>query len=205
MLVDNLQVVHGDAVDTTTTSSFRIDANIYCGDVQGLDNRPVQLDRSDVPIEWKTHCSKDHDPFSDASQVFVCQTEVARYIQGELVNHADLVAKYQYRTHIFQLFLCGITARFLRYDHTAAIVSESFNYITNSPLLVEFLHRLSHLTRAELGHDVRYSTALTDDDRNLAMEKLGCFFEGQQKSRPIASLTVGEENRKAQAPCMGSC
>ena len=166
ILVDNLQVVHGDAVDTTTTSSLRIDANIYCGDVEGLDNRPVQLDRSDVPIEWKTHCSKDHDPFTDVSQEFVCQTEVARDIQGELVNYADLIAKYQYRTHIFQLFLCGTTARFLRYDHAAAIVSESFNYITNSSPLVEFLqdqsqqksHPVVSLTVSE--HDKEKHTLL---------------------------------------------
>ncbi|KAI6035705.1 hypothetical protein EDC04DRAFT_2704481 [Pisolithus marmoratus] len=43
--------------------------------------------------------------------------------------------------------------RLIRWDHAGAIVTNRFNYVDNSHLLVEFFWRFAHITRGGRGHD----------------------------------------------------
>ena len=203
-------IKYGDRIDSKTKSRLRIDTNIYCGDVdvKKLEDKPVQVDRSDVVVEWKRLASLD--PFVGSSEGLIKVAEGSKDSEEQLVDYVDLLANYQYRTHIFQVLICGNTARFLRYDHSAAIVTESFTFtsIKQSGLLVQFFHRLSRLSRTQVGHDTRYSTnipaGLALKTRSAARKVMDDAQEALQtvcksqstKDRPLTLLAAkdGEGN-----------
>ena len=178
-------------------------------DVEKLEAKPVQVDRSDVAIEWKRAASLD--PFVKSSEGLIKVAEGSKDVEGQLVGYVDLLANYQYRTHIFQLLICGNTARFLRYDHSAAIVTESFTYtkIEQSGLLVQFLHRLSRLSQTQLGRDTRYSTNIpaglalkpasaAQKVMEDAQEALQTVYKSRKstKDRPLTLLTAKDDGGK---------
>ena len=191
-----MQIVYTNRHRTKETSPLRADSSIYCNCVQGLEKHPIQLLRLDVPILWKPN--ESYDAFTNDPLGFVLDTKQAKETLRQLTLYTDLVAQYQYRTHIFQLLMCGTKARFIRYDHAAAIVSKSFNYSEQSPLLVQFLHRLAHLTPTGLGRDVRYSINVSESDTKLAKTHLERYFKERNISHPVASLSVWDEEKKEE-------
>ncbi|KAJ7584143.1 hypothetical protein C8J56DRAFT_1166983 [Mycena floridula] len=161
-LFPNLQFVVADRQDRHTSSKNRIDGVFAGGAVVNLDERPaVQTDSIKVPAEFKR---RKEDPFQPPKRVpFVKPTEDAKLVIGQLVDYADMVICGSYRIHLFQLLICGNTARFIRWDHSGAIVSTAFNYIKESHKLMIFLHRLNQLTDEQLGFDTRFQVASAAD------------------------------------------
>ena len=170
-----------------------LNSAIYCGDVQDLATCPIQINTLDVPILWKK--SRKSDPFcSDPYKLLKVSWQADRTLQ-RLAQWVNPVAEHQYRIHTFQLLICGNIARFIRYDHAAAIVSESFDYIKHSGLLVQFFHRLAHLNQTELGRDERY-TNISEADQQLVIslhEHFGSRKGGLVTPLVGISLTLKDE------------
>ncbi|KAI0085030.1 hypothetical protein BDY19DRAFT_1050818 [Irpex rosettiformis] len=95
-----------------------------------------------------------------------------RKIRGQLILYATEVFGHQQRTHLFQLLIFGQFARFIYFDHSGAIVSESVDYVEDSSLLVEFMWRFNHMSDVERGRDPTTAPALPGEKTqfNAAVE-----------------------------------
>ena len=100
---------------------------------------------------------------SDNEEGFEKQPAAALNVRGQLAHYAGLVFAHQHRTHAFQLLICGPLARFIRWDHSGAIVSDSFNYEENPLLLAQFFWRYNHMDDAERGIDLSVTHADEDE------------------------------------------
>ena len=78
----------------------------------------------------------------------------AARIRGQLAIYATQVFDHQHRTHLFQILVCGRHARFIFWDHSGAIVSDSFDYIEEPLVLTEFFWRYNHMSLEERGWDL---------------------------------------------------
>lgn len=85
---------------------------------------------------------------------FAKLTEDAARIRGQLSIYATQVFDHQHRTHLFQILVCGRHARFIFWDHSGAIVSDSFDYIEEPLILTEFFWRYNHMALGERGWDL---------------------------------------------------
>jgi hypothetical protein len=129
---------------------------------ENVDDNPVQHARSDITIEFKRNETDDPCKPYDKNRPVDKELSVgAQQGFGQLAGYVALLDQCQYRTHIFQVLMCGKYARFLRWDHSACLFTESFNYTTRkgSNRLMEFFHRFSQLSRAERGYDDNFTLA----------------------------------------------
>ncbi|KAI0766291.1 hypothetical protein BC629DRAFT_1725485 [Irpex lacteus] len=97
-------------------------------------------------------------------------------IQEQLARHAIGTFTRQYRTHLFQLLICGNLARFLLWDHSGAIVSEELNYLDDPSLLVRFIWHYNHMTPEARGLDSTARTA-SSDERATFQSKVKHFLD----------------------------
>jgi hypothetical protein len=112
-------------------------------------------------VSWtELKSSRKDDPFKDppegadrARWVFERDTSRAAHIRGQLTSHATAYMSSRFRLHSITLLILGAYARFIRWDRSAAIVSERFNYVEQPTLLVDYLWRLSHASDEALGID----------------------------------------------------
>ena len=110
---------------------------------------------------------------------FVKNTDEAGKIRGQLALYAKEVFDHQHRTHIFQLLVCGRHARFIFWDHSGAIVSDSFNYIENPDLMAEFFWRYNHMTPQARGWDLSVQDA-TEDEAKIFKEEVELFLKNME-------------------------
>ncbi|KAH8099792.1 hypothetical protein BXZ70DRAFT_1078132 [Cristinia sonorae] len=73
--------------------------------------------------------------------------------QGQLIVYSARMLARQHRTFAISLFVCGSTARFIRWDYGGSTVSESFNHVENPRILTEYQWRHGQLTRLQGGFD----------------------------------------------------
>ncbi|KAI0089391.1 hypothetical protein BDY19DRAFT_101525 [Irpex rosettiformis] len=95
-------------------------------------------------------------------------TDSALKVRGQLAIYANYAFTYQHRTHLFQLLVCGRHARFLFWDHSGAIVSDSFDYVQQPLLLAEFFWRYNYMTPAARGWDASVKLANPDQKKKFA-------------------------------------
>ncbi len=88
-------------------------------------------------------------------------------VRGQMAHYAALVFSRQHRTHLFQLLVCGRCARFFYWDHSGAIVSDSFDYVENARLLAQFFWRYNHMSDAKRGFDSSVTTASAAEKRTF--------------------------------------
>ncbi|KAI0632326.1 hypothetical protein C8Q77DRAFT_1074327 [Trametes polyzona] len=86
---------------------------------------------------------------------------------GQSVRYAALVCARQYRNFCFSLTLAGEIARFIRWDHAGAIVSEAFSILAEPELLCEFFWRFAHVSDSARGYDLTVSTATVEEERRF--------------------------------------
>jgi hypothetical protein len=119
--------------------------------------------------------------------------EDEQHVLGQLYGYVSGVDDCQYRTHVFQLFTCGRSARILRWDHSSCLFSEAFNYTDNSgsTYLAEFLYRFSRLSEADRGYDTRF-TILDEQhpDAQRVKPLLKPWVKGADKFRRLFKFTV---------------
>lgn len=99
------------------------------------------------------------DPLS-----FERDSDEARRIRGQLAAYATESFVHQHRTHLFQLLIFGHYARFLFWDHSGAIVSDRFDYVADSKLLVKFIWIYNHMSEPERGWDPTATFASPEEE-----------------------------------------
>lgn len=126
---------------------------------------------------------------------FVQLTEREVKTRGQLAIYAKEVFDHQHRTHTFQLLVCGRFARFIFWDHSGAIVSDSFNYVKSPQLLAEFFWRYNYMDRQTRGWDASVKIA-DGKERRMFKEKLEEFIKNmndenhKQRRLPHAEDTL---------------
>jgi hypothetical protein len=128
-----------------------------------------------------TEDAKSTDDSSSEPLIFFEKESVkSKYTLGQLAIYANEMFGHQQRTHIFQLFIAGRTARFIFFDHSGAVVTDAINYVQDSKLLVEFFWRLNHMSKVARGWD---PTARQPASKDIAVFKkvINAFLEDMNK------------------------
>jgi hypothetical protein len=139
----------------------------------------------EVPKTPDNHTSVDDAKSTDGSSsgplIFFEEDSVqSKYTLGQLAIYANEMFGHQQRTHIFQLFIAGRTARFILFDHSGAVVTDAIDYVHDSRPLVEFFWRLNHMSKVARGWD---PTARQPESKDTAMFKkvINTFLEDMNK------------------------
>jgi len=72
---------------------------------------------------------------------------------GQNAHYAHMVQTRQFRTSMFSLTISGGTARIMRWDRSGVLVTEAFDYKTNSKILIDFVWRFVKAKPARQGFD----------------------------------------------------
>ncbi|KAI0643940.1 hypothetical protein C8Q79DRAFT_914438 [Trametes meyenii] len=84
--------------------------------------------------------------------------------RGQSLQYCLQVLHRQHRLFVFTISICGNGyARFVRLDHSSALVSAQFNYIKHPEIIGTFLYRLSKLDLAGRGYDPTTTLASKDE------------------------------------------
>ncbi|KAI0682853.1 hypothetical protein BC835DRAFT_1524433 [Cytidiella melzeri] len=163
------------------------------------DSAPRSFDwfQASLMVEFKKHTSDD--PFWTSDLIlkpschpnrdlknrvaFEKHSRAARGTQGQLVIYASEVFAHQQRTHLFQLLICGEDARFICWDHSGAIVSESFDYTKQPLLLAEFLWRHNHMSDEAKGLDSTVKLACKADE-SVFRKSIDTFRKTERRKLP---------------------
>lgn len=76
-----------------------------------------------------------------------------------MITYYKEQASRQHRTFMFQIFIFGSFARFLRWDRSGAVVTRRFNYKEVPRLLAGFLWRYGRLSLPDRGWDTNFTLA----------------------------------------------
>lgn len=128
---------------------------------------PFEWSRCELPCEVKR--SADEDAFDDSDtnlndSLYNMTDEGSRNL-GQLVIYYKEQALRQHRTFIFQVFIFGSFARFLRWDRSGAVVTQKFNYKKEPRLLAGFLWRYARLSPVSRGWDPTFTLSDSVDVR----------------------------------------
>ncbi|KAI0667826.1 hypothetical protein C8Q78DRAFT_981280 [Trametes maxima] len=92
--------------------------------------------------------------------------------RGQSLQYCLQVLHRQHRIFVFTISICGNGyARFVRVDHSSALVSEQFHYLTQPDIIGTFLYRLAKLDMAGRGHDPTATLATKDEADKFAALK----------------------------------
>lgn len=115
---------------------------------------PFDCTCSALSIEVK-HNNTD-DPFVDFDgTTSSCENtrDSGKTTRGQIAMYADLQFRHQHRKCAHQLTICGCWCRFSFWDRSGVLVSQSFNYVNEPQLLMEFLWKFAHLDDRDQGWD----------------------------------------------------
>ncbi|THU93464.1 hypothetical protein K435DRAFT_607675, partial [Dendrothele bispora CBS 962.96] len=110
----------------------------------------------------------------------------------QLISYAVAQFAHQFRTHLFMVLVRGKTARFIRWDHAGAIVSNEFEYAEKS-YLADFYARYTHATLAARGIDTTVESIPFNTDEaaraRTALQDKG-FIPKTAKMAPIFKFHI---------------
>ncbi|CAL1710619.1 unnamed protein product [Somion occarium] len=86
-------------------------------------------------------------------QDFLPTSVDATDIRGQMAEYAAEILVQQHRTHVFMIYVHKDRARLARFDRAGCVISDSFNLVTESKKLLNFVFRLGQMTRSERGYD----------------------------------------------------
>jgi Fungal protein kinase len=191
-LIPGFKIVNtSDYPDQNSRKGKRIkpDPTMYKEDVDTTRN-VTQFDKLELHFEFKPKGSTDpfRDPKPDISPEerlawqFVSDSQSSQHCRGQLATYATEWCTRQHRVFAFSVFIYDPYVRFIRWDRSGIVVTERFNFRTNSQPLVDFLWRFVHLTDVQRGRDntVREATA---EEIQLAHEHLTQWKN--VKERPV--------------------
>lgn len=146
-----------------------------------------EQERGNSPLSSSTKSSY-YEPFESPS-------EHCKAFRASIVSHAAAQFSRQHRTFLFQLILVQNFARFIRWDHSGAIVSERFDYIAQPQLLAEFFWYFAHMDDEERGFDSTVRLA-TKAERKIFEDAVQAFLHdmkvGTKDGRPFRTLPDAE-------------
>lgn len=143
----------------------------------GVDTteRVTQFDKLELSFEFKLKNSDDsfRDPINldENRATWEFESDTGSKIRGQLTSYATEWCSRQHRAFAFTVYIFGSYARFIRWDRSAVVVSERFNYKEESQPLVDFLWRFVHLDDKERGKDTTVRSA-TPAEVNIANKEL---------------------------------
>ncbi|RPD77918.1 hypothetical protein L226DRAFT_336365 [Lentinus tigrinus ALCF2SS1-7] len=106
--------------------------------------------------------SQDHDFFPHCGDVTFNRRRNRAF--GQHISYVTEIFARQYRVALFTVSMSGSCARFLRWDRSGCIVSESFDIRQHPELFCDFLWRFSQTTSAVRGHDPTITAALPQEE-----------------------------------------
>jgi hypothetical protein len=175
---------------------------MYKDDVDTTENM-TRFDKLELHFEFKPKGSADpfHDPKPDISLEerltwkFESDAQSAQHSRGQLASYATEWCTRQHRTFAFSVFIFDPYVRFIRWDRSGIIVTERFNFRTDSQPFVNFLWRFVHLTDVERGKDdtVREATA---DEAQLAHEHLEKWRSDRERPVVVFCIQDGDVRRE---------
>ncbi|KAI0089418.1 hypothetical protein BDY19DRAFT_942281 [Irpex rosettiformis] len=145
--------------------------------------------------ELKKRAASAVSDSEDTPQSFAKTKAGTARTRGQLAMYAKEVFDHQFCTHAFQLLVFGRHARFIFWDHSGAIVSDSFDYVSNSQTMVEFFWRYNHMTEQDRGKDASVVEA-SEGEKGIFTEKMEQFLkdmddpENPQRKLPHAEETL---------------
>ncbi|KIY48241.1 hypothetical protein FISHEDRAFT_73803 [Fistulina hepatica ATCC 64428] len=85
---------------------------------------------------------------------------------GQMCSYASDILARQFRTHVFSIFLCPKSIRFMLWDRSAVVISESVRYVEpdGALLVAEFFHRFAHMSDTARGCDMSIRAPCDGDD-----------------------------------------
>jgi hypothetical protein len=166
----------------------------------------TQFDKMELHFEFKTanSCS---DPFYDPPSFvddfttweFESETVKGTECRGQLASHATEWCSRQHRTFAFSVLIFGSEARLIRWDHSAVIVTEKFNYKVNFQPLIDFLWYFCHLNDADWGKDGSVRDA---NPGEIALAR--AHLDEPPLTRPVTVHTMEHKGKQRQFIAWGS-
>ncbi|KAK0442042.1 uncharacterized protein EV420DRAFT_1084066 [Desarmillaria tabescens] len=107
------------------------DAFIDLDDEEELEDEDQQMAGTDSPLSRGTgDISEPIQPPKSVPPNFPFENDTlkGRETRGQISCYAGATMMFQYRSHLFTIFIHGRFARILRWDRSSAIVSKRFNY-----------------------------------------------------------------------------
>ncbi|RDX50657.1 hypothetical protein OH76DRAFT_1380067 [Lentinus brumalis] len=150
----------------------KVDAAIWREDLAPTDNKPHWVDQL-IPVEFKAWKSGGNyqDPYHDDPDipggVVVRPTQLRTKNFGQIISYAELVFAVQHRLAVFMLVVVGRVCRFLRWDHSGAVVTEAIDYYEDWQFFCGVLWRISRCSNEQLGVDPS-ATRLSGDAKEFA-------------------------------------
>ena len=150
------------------------DISIYPNDDQPNGDNKTDFEKMDLFVELKKPA--ESDPFCDPDArdrqprdflFFEKVSKDAQLVRGQLASYAAALAGSRFRVHTFCVLVCGLYARFIRWDRDGATVTRRFNYIDEPHLLAGFFWRYDHLDRRQQGHDTSVSSLTSEDIQQI--------------------------------------
>ncbi|RPD62295.1 hypothetical protein L227DRAFT_609533 [Lentinus tigrinus ALCF2SS1-6] len=115
----------------------------------------------DPPNATDDH-GQDHDFFPHCGDVTFNRRRNRAF--GQHISYVTEIFARQYRVALFTVSMSGSCARFLRWDRSGCVVSESFDIRKYPELFCEFFWRFSQTTSAVRGHDPTITAALPQEE-----------------------------------------
>ncbi|KAG0705431.1 hypothetical protein DFH29DRAFT_277633 [Suillus ampliporus] len=110
--------------------------------------------------------------------------------RAHMVACADAFFATQFRRFGFSILICGFLARFVRWDHAGAVVSQRFDYTDDGIPLAQFLWRLNCASPELRGVDVSVTPATLAESEDRSIRKL----LGVCRSDPLYCYIVPDDN-----------
>ena len=93
-------------------------------------------------------------------------SDVSRLNRGQLCSYAAAHVGLSFASTPSP-YLCGLSARFIRWDRRGATVTRSFDYIKEPHILASFFWCYAHLNHGQRGYDTSFSPASPGDLRQI--------------------------------------
>ncbi|KAH8099798.1 hypothetical protein BXZ70DRAFT_941106 [Cristinia sonorae] len=123
--------------------------------------------------------------------------------QGQLIVYSARMLARQHRTFAISLFVCGSTARFIRWDYGGSTVSESFNHVENPRILTEYQWRHGQLTRLQGGFDPTVRLADSSEAKRF-MDAIKNHQKYSKRKLPNVDLKLMKEYPTSVITVMGT-
>ena len=138
--------------DKKDPTKLKEDCAVYHTLDAPTDSRPDWFTKR-LSIEFKA--AETSDPFDDNPAAnFEPMTNDRHHTRGQIIDYASKIFLHQHRCFYFSLVVFGVHARMIRWERAGAVVSRSFNYMTDTAVLLNFLRRFGRMSRRQQGYDI---------------------------------------------------
>ncbi|KAI0741122.1 hypothetical protein C8Q76DRAFT_823107 [Earliella scabrosa] len=177
-------------LDITEDTKQRINGAMYFADQAPSEAEQTKWGAIELSLDVKPESVQDDDP-DDDDDTPESQPAADRHL-GQIQSYSTLVFDKQHRTHHFTVLFFGDMARIIRWDRSGTVVTEKFNYKTDSAILGRFLWRFSRMTPQQCGHDLTVVPVLVDSPEYKLMVRR----RDTPRTLKGTSLVVGEDARR---------